>query len=236
VEHKTIDDKVLRLVHIETVHVSGRWFWAGKPLRMRSRQLRITQVPKRWIIRWRKAAYLPAKGWRDSSAEEVQCFPKPLQNPLPIYAGGNHQEVRRRAGELADGWLPAVLSPEEMKKGIEDVRRVSERAGRDPSKIDIAPQFAVSIGRTREEALKRFHASQLYKHMESLKTSTLREQRGGYEERNLIGSPEEISERIRRYQDIGVTTFAGLLFVATTVSEMREAIELFGREVLPSFR
>ena len=168
--------------------------------------------------------------------EEVQCFPKPLQNPLPIYAGGNHQEVRRRAGELADGWLPAVLSPEEMKKGIEDVRRAAERAGRDPSKIDMAPQFAVSIGRTREEALKRFHASQLYRHMESLKTSTLREQRGGYEERNLIGSPEEICERIRRYQDIGVTTFAGLLFVATTVSEMQEAIELFGREVLPNFR
>src|SRR6266849_2036245 len=28
--------------------------------------------------------------------EEVECYPKPLQSPLPIYAGGNHAEVRRR--------------------------------------------------------------------------------------------------------------------------------------------
>ncbi|MBI4611019.1 MAG: LLM class flavin-dependent oxidoreductase [Candidatus Rokubacteria bacterium] len=168
--------------------------------------------------------------------EGVECFPKPVQNPLPIYAGGNHPEVRRRAGELGDGWLPAVLSPEEIRKGVEDVGRHAEKAGRDPSKIDIAPQFAVSIARTHEEALRRFRASQLYKHMESLKASTLREQTGGYEQRNLIGSPEGISERIREYQKAGVTTFAGLLFVAQSVAEMQEAIELFGREVLPNFK
>jgi probable F420-dependent oxidoreductase len=168
--------------------------------------------------------------------EDVESFPKPAQNPLPIYAGGNHPEVRRRAGELGDGWLPAVLSPEEIKRGVEDVRRAAEKAGRDGSRIDIAPQFAVSIGRTHEEAVRRFRASQLYKHLESLKTTTLREQTGGYEQRNLIGSPEEICERIRVYQQAGVTTFAGLLFVAGTVAEMQDAIELFGREVLPSFR
>src|SRR5207237_2476077 len=92
--------------------------------------------------------------------EEVECFPKPLQSPLPIYAGGNHPEVRRRAGELGDGWLPAVLTPEEIRTGVEEVHRAAEKAGRDPSKIDIAPQFVVCIGRTREEAIKRFQASQ----------------------------------------------------------------------------
>lgn len=168
--------------------------------------------------------------------ENVECFPKPVQNPLPIYAGGNHAEVRRRAGELGEGWLPAVLSPEEIRTGVDDVRRAAEKAGRDPSRIDIAPQFVVSIGRTHEEAGKRFHASQLYKHLESLKATTLRGQTGGWEQRNLIGSPEEICERIRVYERAGVTTFAGMIFVANTVPEMREAIELFGRDVLPGFR
>jgi probable F420-dependent oxidoreductase len=168
--------------------------------------------------------------------EEVECFPKPAQNPMPIYAGGNHPEVRRRAGQYAQGWMPAVLSPEEISKGIEDIHRAATAAGRDGSAIDIAPQFAVSIGRTREEADRRFKGSQLRKHLESLKKSTLREQTGGFEQRNLIGSPEEISERVRVYQRAGVTTFSGMLFVAGSVAEMREAIELFGREVLPSFR
>jgi probable F420-dependent oxidoreductase len=168
--------------------------------------------------------------------EEVESYPKPVQNPFPIYAGGNHPEVKRRAGQLAEGWMPAVLSVEEMKKGIEEVHGHAQKAGRDGSKIDIAPQFGCSIGRTREEAMKRFHASQLYKHMESLKKSTLKQQQtGGFEDRNLVGSPEEICERIRAYEKIGVTTCAGILFVANTVPEMQETIELFGREVIPNF-
>src|SRR5207237_5220997 len=89
---------------------------------------------------------------------DVECYPKPLQASLPIWAGGNAPEVRRRAGELADGWLPAVLSPEEVAGGVEEIRRAAEGAGRDPAGIEIAPQFAVSIGRTREEAVRRFHA------------------------------------------------------------------------------
>jgi len=168
--------------------------------------------------------------------QDVECFPKPRQSPLPMYAGGNHPEVRRRAGEYGEGWMPAVLAPEEIARGVEDVHRAAARAGRDGARIDIAPQFACSIGRTHEEAVKRFHASQLYKHLESLKRSTLREQTGGFEQRNLIGSPGEICERIRVYQQAGVTTLSGLLFVANTVPEMQEAIDLFGREVIPNFR
>ena len=168
--------------------------------------------------------------------EEVECFPKPAQDPMPIYAGGNHPEVRRRAGQYGQGWMPAVLTPEEIARGIEDVHRAAAAAGRDGAAIDIAPQFAVSIGRTRDEADRRFRGSQLFKHLESLKKSTLREQTGGFEQRNLIGSPEEISERIRVYERAGVTTCSGMLFVAGSVAEMREAIELFGREVLPNFR
>jgi probable F420-dependent oxidoreductase len=168
--------------------------------------------------------------------EEVECFPKPAQSPMPIYAGGNHPEVRRRAGQYGQGWMPAVLSPEEIARGVQDVKRAADAAGRDGAAIDIAPQFAVSIGRTREDADRRFKRSQLFKHLESLKKSTLREQTGGFEERNLIGSPEEICERIRVYERVGVTTLSGMLFVAGSVAEMRESIELFGREVLPSFR
>jgi alkanesulfonate monooxygenase SsuD/methylene tetrahydromethanopterin reductase-like flavin-dependent oxidoreductase (luciferase family) len=119
---------------------------------------------------------------------------------------------------------------------VEDVRRAAARAGREGAVIDIAPQFACSIGRTHEEAIRRFHASQLYKHLESLKRSTLRNQQaGGFEQRNLIGSPSEICERIRLYQEAGVTTCSGILFVANSVSEMREAIDLFGHEVIPQF-
>jgi probable F420-dependent oxidoreductase len=168
--------------------------------------------------------------------EAVESFPKPFQSHLPIYAGGNHAEVRRRAGELGDGWIPAVLSPDELKKGVDDVHRAAEKAGRDPARIEIAPQLVVAIAKTREEALARYRASQLFKHLESLRTTTLREQRGGFEARNLIGSPSEISDRIHAYASAGATTLAGLLFVADTVDEFRESMEMFARDVIPNFR
>jgi probable F420-dependent oxidoreductase len=167
---------------------------------------------------------------------DVECFPKPAQMPLPIYAGGNHPEVRRRAGALGDGWIPAVLSPDEVRRGVEDVRRAAEKAGRGDAAIDIAPQLVVSIARTREAAVERFRRSQLYRHLESLKASTLREQTGGYDSRNLIGSPDAIGERLREYEAAGVTTLAGLLFVADTVPEMLEAVELFATEVIARYR
>jgi len=83
------------------------------------------------------------------------------------------------------------------------------------------------------DALPRLAA---HRHLESLKRSTLREQTGGFEQRNLIGSPARSGERIRVYRQAGVTTLSGLLFVANTVPEMQEAIDLFGREVIPNFR
>ena len=69
-----------------------------------------------------------------------------------------------------------------------------------------------------------------------MKASTLRDQQsGGFEDRNLIGSPMDICERIEAYRKAGVTTLPALLFVANGVSEVLDAIELFGREVIPHF-
>src|SRR5262249_21492842 len=107
--------------------------------------------------------------------QDVECFPKPRQAPLPMYAGGNHPEARRRAGEYGEGWMPAVLSPEEIKKGVDDVHRAAAKAGRDGGRIDIAPQFACSIGRTHDEAVKRFHGSPPLQHPGTLKRSPPRQ-------------------------------------------------------------
>lgn len=88
--------------------------------------------------------------------EEVECYPKPLQSPMPIYAGGNHPEVRRRAGQWAQGWMPAVLSPEEIARGVEDIHHAAAAAGRDGSAIDIAPS---SRCRSGARTTRRWRAS-----------------------------------------------------------------------------
>jgi probable F420-dependent oxidoreductase len=45
-------------------------------------------------------------------AREVIGLPRPVQNPIPIWIGGNSKLSRRRIAERAQGWMPLLGSPE----------------------------------------------------------------------------------------------------------------------------
>ncbi|HUO48082.1 MAG TPA: LLM class flavin-dependent oxidoreductase, partial [Acidimicrobiales bacterium] len=68
--------------------------------------------------------------------------PKPLQQPLEAWLGGIARSTCERVGALADGWLPAMCTPEEAGRGRVVVEEAAARAGRvvDPE------HFGVSIG------------------------------------------------------------------------------------------
>ena len=169
--------------------------------------------------------------------KDVESFPKPLQDPLPILSGGNSVGSRARAATLCSGWLPACLTVEEIRAGVEDIRRVADDAGRALAvDFDVAVQLGVSIASTREEAVGRFRSSQLFSHLRSLSASTLKDQTDqDWEERNLIGTPDDIGERIETYADAGVTTLAGLLFATDTVDDTIGAMNTFSGEVMKHF-
>ena len=169
--------------------------------------------------------------------QSLQSYPKPVQKPFPFYVGGNSPQGRERAARFGTGWLPAFLTPKEIKKAVEEIRGYCEKSGRDFKDIDIAPQMAVSIGKTGEEAITRFKKSQLHHHFESLKKSTLKNQDTGLiAERNLIGSPGQILEKIDEFTEAGVTTFSALLFAANTVEEFIEAMHFFSETVMKKLR
>lgn len=46
------------------------------------------------------------------SAREIIGRPVPVQQPIPIWVGGNSKLSRRRVAERAQGWMPLVLPPE----------------------------------------------------------------------------------------------------------------------------
>lgn len=168
--------------------------------------------------------------------KEVQTYPKPVQNPFPIYIGGNAEAGKLRTAKYGQGWLPAVLTPQEVKRGVEEIGEYCQQFNRNPEEIDIAPQLSISIGKTHEEAVKRFESSQIFKHLESLKKSTLKNQdTQSYEQRNLIGTPDEIAEKVQEYMDAGVTTFSALLFACNTLDEKIEAMQFFSEEVMSKF-
>jgi probable F420-dependent oxidoreductase len=167
----------------------------------------------------------------------VMMAPKPRQRPLPIYSGGNSDDGAVRAGRYAEGWLPAVLPLPVLRRKIRLLREAAEAAGRDPKAIDVAPQMSVSLGRTKEDALRRFRESQVYRHLLSLKRSTLRDlDLEQVEQMNFIGTPQQVAEQIQAYGEAGVTHCCALIFPARSIAETIDQMAWFARDVMPLFQ
>jgi probable F420-dependent oxidoreductase len=203
----------------------GQRVHRGQMLEEHIRALRVLFTERRATFRGRYYAF-----------DDVELYPKPLQDPLPIYVGGNAAEHHRRVARHADGWLPAALTPDEVRAGLARIRACALEEGRDLSRMDVAVQLGVSIAPTRQQAIERFEASQLHRHLVSLKDSTMRHHAvASLAQRNLLGTPEDIRRQVEAYRAAGATHLAGLLFVANTVDEFLDALRLFGREVVPAF-
>lgn len=81
---------------------------------------------------------------RHFSARDVIARPRPVQNPIPIWIGGNSRLTRRRVAERAQGWMPmtgtATLSATartpalgtvaELAVGITELQEAAAAAGR----------------------------------------------------------------------------------------------------------
>jgi probable F420-dependent oxidoreductase len=171
------------------------------------------------------------------SFRDVESYPKPRQAVLPVLSGGNAVGSKQRAARFATGWLPAVLSPEEVAAGIREIEGIADADGRElPKGFEVAPQLSVGIGPTTERALAGFRATQLYSHMKSLSNSTLKDQQDNWESRNLIGTPERILEQVDAYAQAGATTLSGLLFGCNTVEETLDAMADFAENVIHPYR
>jgi probable F420-dependent oxidoreductase len=53
--------------------------------------------------------------------DDIHFAPVPVQNPLPIWVGGNVPAARRRAAMLGDGWHPLFPGVEEYAAGVEEI-------------------------------------------------------------------------------------------------------------------
>ena len=70
--------------------------------------------------------------------------PRPIQQPVPVWVGGNSRDAIRRAVTLGDGWMPiynpprfaarrrtpAMEGPDDLRRRLGFARRVAEETGR----------------------------------------------------------------------------------------------------------
>jgi probable F420-dependent oxidoreductase len=168
--------------------------------------------------------------------EDIELYPKPIQQPLPMWTSGNTRVAAERAGRWCQGWLPAVMPPTVLAEYSAILRESAEQAGRDPGTIDVAPQIALCIGRTHEQAVEQFRSTWLYHHFLSLRQSTFKDQDlSGVENINLIGTPDEIGEKLDQFIAAGCTYFPGLILSTGTMEESLDQMAQFAETVMPRF-
>ena len=169
--------------------------------------------------------------------QNAQCFPHPVQEPFAFYFGGNSVKGYRRVARWGTGWLPALLTPSEVKAGVEALKEECAAVGRDIAGIDVAPQISVSIAKTHEEAVARYEKSQIYRHSCSLGKSTMKgKDATNYLERNLIGSVDEVRAQVERYIEAGVNTFSALIFADSNLEVTRDHMQFFAEEIISKYK
>lgn len=63
--------------------------------------------------------------------ERITVRPAPVQQPMPLWIGGNSEAAMRRAGRLGDGWIPSFITPEQFRVGVEKTQAFAAEAGRE---------------------------------------------------------------------------------------------------------
>jgi probable F420-dependent oxidoreductase len=72
--------------------------------------------------------------------------PMPVQQPIPIWFGGQSPAAYRRMGRLADGWFPQVNPGEKLDEAKAIVDEAARAAGRDPAAIGMEGRISWGDG------------------------------------------------------------------------------------------
>jgi probable F420-dependent oxidoreductase len=168
------------------------------------------------------------------SYKDIEMFPKPKQDPFPLYIGGHNLKAVERAAAIGRGWLPGWRPLHEIEERIRTLHRHAVAAGRNPKEIEVAPQFSLLVGKTQEAAEKTYMQSGLVAHRVSL-AHTGRDPVHQVTA-NLVGSPQSIIDKIHRLVAMGVDHCAAMAVAVNTQTELLEQLHWFSEEVMPHVR
>ena len=123
--------------------------WHGVPferpvLRMRETITIVRQVLRRERLEFRGEVFQLDKG--------LKLLARPVRATVPIFLATLTPAGLRLTGELADGWMPTLFSPEHMDVFRADLETGARAGGRSLSSLAIAPHVPVVIDDDRARA------------------------------------------------------------------------------------
>jgi alkanesulfonate monooxygenase SsuD/methylene tetrahydromethanopterin reductase-like flavin-dependent oxidoreductase (luciferase family) len=161
----------------------------------------------------------------------LSLHPKPKQRPLPFYITAYTMDTPDALKRMARWASLVAVHPTEqaVRNRIEGLKPYMEKAGRDVAELELTTMPTASIGRTHQEAVDRLQKSRLFERYRGQPLEKI-------EEGNLVGTPEEITEKIKRLEAEGLHHCGPQRFATNTYEGLKEQVQMFGEEVVPHFR
>lgn len=76
--------------------------------------------------------------------------PMPVQQPIPIWFGGQADPVLRRMARLGDGWLPNTRRVADLRPALHKLERYLDEAGRSGEEFGLEPRMQYGDGDPQE--------------------------------------------------------------------------------------
>ncbi|EHS54791.1 LLM class flavin-dependent oxidoreductase [Paenibacillus sp. Aloe-11] len=200
------------------------------------------------LLKIRESEKVTWKGGHRPAINNLGVYPRPVQNPLPVWIGsGGNQESVVRAGLLG---LPLVLaiiggSPMHFAPLVELYKKAAKHAGHDASLLPVASHSHGFIAESTELAADKFFPST------QQVMNVLGRERGwgpytrssfdaarSFEGALYVGDSDTVAKKIIHLRkQVGITRFMLHVPVGTMPHEdVMRAIELLGTEVAPRVR
>ena len=197
------------------------------------------------------------------NVKKATLTPKPVQRPHPpVWIAGNSPKSTIMTGELGDGWLPAVTSPEMFEEDIKIIRDASEKAGRNKDAVEAGLFAYTSVSENYKQAknaIEMFGKTVLMWSPRKLRRmgynidvgdmkitqfkfdrDTLKKMGEvmkqipfeAVQKTTVFGTPDDCIEQIDKYIKAGVEHFV----VSPMNVRMEDNIKLYGEKIIPYFR
>jgi F420-dependent oxidoreductase-like protein len=123
--------------------------WHGMPFDRPLLRMRETVAIVRQVLRRERLIF---KGEVFQLEMGLKLLARPVRDTVPIFLATLSPGGLRLTGELADGWMPTLFSPDHMALFRADLEAGASSAGRTLDAISIAPSVPVQVDADRQRA------------------------------------------------------------------------------------
>ena len=201
------------------------------------------------LLKIRDKEHVTWSGKHRAALTDQGVYPRPLQNPFPIWLGvGGTPASFVRAGVLGLPLMVAIIGGEtrRFRPLIDLYRQAGERAGHPPDRLKVGVHSLGYVAATTQEAADDFFPGYARAFTDigkergwpAVTRAAFDAQRGPHGAL-LVGSPEEVVEKIIRHSQAlgGVSRFTFQMNAASLPhAKLMRAIELLGTQVASELR